>query len=80
MQNRAKAWDEFLELQKRNLELEKLIEQSKDAWWIAEDAKQECIESWNLEQKKEEKNADSYRAEISSNEERMGLLLQSQLQ
>ena len=78
--NKANANEEIINLQKRNFELEQLIQDAKDAWHIAEESKAECIESWNLEQQKEQKKADAYRAELQENQDRLGLMLQRQLQ
>ena len=80
LQNKASANEEIINLQKRNLELEQLIQQAKDNWHIAEDAKAECVESWNKEQQKEQKKADAYREELQDNQDKLGLMLQSQLQ
>jgi biopolymer transport protein ExbB/TolQ len=80
LQNKASANEEIINLQKRNLELEQLIQQAKDNWHIAENAKAECVESWNNEQKKEQKKADAYREELQDNQDKLGLMLQSQLQ
>lgn len=80
LQNKASANEEIINLQKRNLELEQLIQQAKDNWHIAEDAKNECVESWNKEQQKEQKKADAYREELQDNQDKLGLMLQSQLQ
>lgn len=93
-QNKVNANEEILALQKRNIELEarnaeldKLIQDEKDWWWVDEDAKTECITSWESHQNNRTKVADWYRAEqdnnnleIEKNKERLGLLLQSQLQ
>jgi hypothetical protein len=79
-QNKASANEEIINLQKRNLELEQLIQEAKDNWHIAENAKAECVESWNNEQKKEQKKADAYREELQDNQDKLGLMLQSQLQ
>ena len=80
LQNKASANEEIINLQKRNLELEQLIQQAKDNWHIAENAKAECVESWNNEQKKEQKTAAAYRAALQDNQDTLGLMLQSQLQ
>lgn len=80
LQNKASANEEIINLQKRNFELEQLIQEAKDNWHIAEDAKTECVESWNKEQQKEQKKADAYREELQDNQDKLGLMLQSQLQ
>ena len=89
-QHKVNANEEILALQQRNIELEarnaeldKLIQDEQDWWWVDEDAKTECIESWETHQNNRSKVADWYRAEqdnnnleIDSNKKRLGLLLQ----
>ena len=84
LQNKASANEEIINLQKRNFELEQLIQEAKDNWHRAEDLKEECVlscqESWWWIQKEEENKANLYREEMSINGDRLGLMLQSQLQ
>lgn len=65
-QNKVRASQEIIEAQNRIEELSWMILQAKDAWNIAEWAKQECIESWTEQQTKANKEAELYRAEIKS--------------
>ena len=76
LQPKVKAGNEILEIQQKLIELDNLEQQAKDNWHIAEDAKAECIESWNEQQKKESELAESYRVQKADLEERLGLLLQ----
>lgn len=94
IQPKVNASEKYMELQQ---EKERLIQENKklesdkkeesDWWWVDEDAKAECIQSWTDHQKQRNQNnikrdkdikANSWRIE-KINEE-MGLLLQSQLQ
>lgn len=76
-QDNAKANEELVAAYNRIQELSWLIENESDNWWIAEDAKAECIQSWNQQQEKANKQADIYRAEKSRLE---GLIERSQPQ
>ena len=76
LQPKVKAGNEILEIQQKLIELDNLEQQAKDNWHIAEDAKAECIESWNEQQKKESELAESYRTQKADLEEKLGLLLQ----
>lgn len=93
-QHKVNANEEILALQQRNIELEarnaeldKLIQDEKDWWWVDEDARDECVKScnvsWTNHKNNRSKVADWYRAEqdnnnleIDSNKKRLGLLLQ----
>lgn len=74
-QNKVNANEEILSLQKRNIELDKLIQEESDWWWVDEYAKEECKQSFIESQQKRNERADEYRAEKQENEERLGLLL-----
>ena len=76
LQPKVKAGNEILEIQQRLAELNDLEQEAKDNRHIAEDAKAECIESWNEQQKKESELAEAYRTEKAELEDRLGLLLQ----
>ena len=76
LQDKVNANEEILALQQRNLELDQLIQEESDGWWVDEYAKEECKESWTKHQEERTKKADDYRAEKQANEERLGLLLQ----
>ena len=94
LQPRVKASEEILqiqqqieELKQKNKQLEADKQEESDWWWVDEDAKAECIQSWEQHQAERNQNniqrdkdikANSWRIE-KINEE-MGLLLQSQLQ
>ena len=75
LQPKVKAGNEILEIQQKLIELDNLEQQAKDNWHIAEEAKTECIESWNEQQRKENNLAEAYRTEKAELEERLGLLL-----
>lgn len=79
-QNTVNANEEILTLQQEKYQLEKEIQEEKDWWWVDEDAKSECVESWANHQAVREKNNDKRRERIQEIEERLGLLMQSQLQ
>lgn len=80
LQDKVNANEEILALQKRNIELDKLIEEEQDWWWVDESARNECMNScqtsWTKHQEERSKLADSYRLEKENNEKRLGLLLQ----
>lgn len=94
MQPKVNASEKYLELQQEkelliqaNKQLEADKKEESDWWWIDEDAKAECIQSWTDHQKQRNQNnikrdkdikANSWRIE-KINEE-MGLIMQSQLQ
>lgn len=80
LQPRVKAGDEILEIQQKLAELDNLEQEAKDAWHIAEEAKAECIESWNEQQQLENNKAVNYRAEKAELEEKLGLILSRQAQ
>ena len=80
LQDKAKAWNEIIEIQKELEQLNILEQEAKDRWHVAEESKTECIESWNEQQKKEQEHAEDIRAKKAELEDRLGLLLQSQLQ
>ena len=80
LQPKVKAGNEILEIQQRLAELDDLEQEAKDNRHIAEDAKAECIESWNKQQEKETNLADAYRTEKAELEDRLGLILSRQAQ
>lgn len=80
LQPKVKAGNEILEIQQKLAELDNLEQEAKDRWHIAEQSKAECIESWNKQQEKENKHAEDVRAQKADLEEKLGLILQSQLQ
>ena len=93
IQHKVNANEEILALQQRNMELEarnaeldKLIQDEKDWWWVDEDARDECVKSCQTSftdsQNKRSIKADWYRAEkannndeIEKNKKKLGLLL-----
>lgn len=79
-QPKVKAWNEILEIQTELNQLDVLEQEAKDRWHIAEESKAECIESWNKQQEIENKHAEDIRTKKAELEDRLGLLLQSQLQ
>lgn len=79
-QNKVNANEEILSIQKRLIEIDNEVQQAKDNWHIAEASKEECIQSWNEQQMRENEKATWLRKEKESLEDRLGLLLQSQLQ
>lgn len=80
IQPKVNAQNEILEIQQELQQLEILEQEAKDRWHIAEQSKAECIESWNKQQEKENKHAEDIRTKRSELEEKLGLLMQSQLQ
>ena len=80
LQPKVKAGNEILEIQQRLAELNDLEQEAKDNRHIAEDAKAECIESWNEQQKKESELAESYRTQKADLEERLGLIMSRKAQ
>ena len=79
-QNKVNANEEILNLQQEKYQLEKEIQEEKDWWWVDEEAKTECITSWEQHQEERTKNNDWRRNRIQEIEEKLGLLMQSQLQ
>ena len=79
-QPKVKAWNEILEIQTELEQLDVLEQEAKDRWHVAEESKAECIESWNQQQAKEQQHAEDIRAKKEELKDRLGLLLQSQLQ
>ena len=77
MQPKVKASEEIIQAQNRIQELSWMIANLWKEWRIAEDAKAECIDSWNKQQQEANKSADKLRAE---KEELEGFLLRSQPQ
>ena len=75
LQDKVNANEEILALQKRNIELDQLIQAESDGWWVDEYAKEECKESWTKHQEERSQLADAYRLEKENNEKRLGLLL-----
>ena len=76
MQPKVKAGNEILEIQQRLIEIDNEVEQAKYNWHLAEENKEECIESWNEQQMRENEKATWLREEKKSLEERLGLLMQ----
>lgn len=79
-QNKVNANEEILSIQKRLIEIDNEVQQAKDNWHIAEASKEECVQSWNEQQMRENEKATWLRKEKESLEKKLGLLLQSQLQ
>ena len=79
-QNKVNANEEILNLQQEKYQLEKEIQEEKDWWWVDEEAKTECINSWEQHKEERTKNNDWRRNRIQEIEEKLGLLMQSQLQ
>lgn len=65
MQPKAVAWQEMLDKQQRISELQELIEDAQFRYAIAEQSKNECINSWNEQKTKLHNDAEKYRIEIS---------------
>ena len=74
-QNKVNANEEILNLQQEKYQLEKEIQEEKDWWWVDEEAKTECITSWEQHQEERAKNNDWRRTRIQEIEEKLGLLL-----
>lgn len=65
MQPKAVAGQEMMDKQQRIEELQELIEDAQFRYAIAEQSKNECIQSWNQEKVKLHNDAEKYRIEIS---------------
>lgn len=63
IQPKVKAWNDLIQTQARLDELEILIEDAKLEYSIAEQSKQECIDSWNKKKDKAHDDAEKYRIE-----------------
>ena len=79
-QDNARASEKYLELvQEKNL-----LEQEKKAesewWWVDEEAKNECIQSFTDHQNQRQKNNEKRTARIEQIEKEMGLIERSQPQ
>lgn len=74
-QNKVNANEEILSIQKRLIEIDNEVQQAKDNWHIAEASKEECIQSWNEQQMRENEKATWLREEKKSLENKLGLLL-----
>lgn len=72
IQDKVKAWNDLIQTQARLDELKSLIEDAKLEYSIAEQSKQECIESWDKKKEKAHDDAEKYRIEIK---ELQGFLL-----
>lgn len=77
-QDNARASEKYLELvQEKNL-----LEQEKKAesewWWVDEEAKNECIQSFTDHQNQRQKNNEKRTARIEQIEKEMGLIESSQ--
>ena len=76
----AKDSQRYLELlQEKNL-LEQEKKAESDWWWVDEEAKNECIQSFTEHQNKRQKNNEKRTQRIAEIEEQMGLIERSQPQ
>lgn len=90
LQPKVKASEEMLQIQQqieelklKNKQLELDKKEESDWWWVDEDAKAECIQSWEQHQDQRNQNNIQREKEIKTNswtiaklEEKLGLLLQ----
>lgn len=80
LQPKVKAGNEVLEIKQQIEEKQKSILEHQERYKIAVDSLNECAESWNEEMRKENEWANADRKAIEDLEEKLGLILQSQLQ
>lgn len=80
LQPKVKAGNEVLEIKQQIEEKHKSILEHQERYKIAVDSLNECAESWNEEMRKENEWANADRKAIEDLEEKLGLILQSQLQ
>ena len=79
-QSNAKDSERYLELlQEKNL-LEQQIQEESDSWWVDEDAKNECIQSFTNKQNDRKKINDKRRIRVEQIDNEMGLIESSQAQ
>lgn len=90
----AKAMEEYMNLAQEkemliqaNEQLNKEKQEESDWWWVDEDAKAECVKSWENHQKQRNKNNIKRDEDIAANswkieeiEKKMGLIQSSQAQ
>lgn len=79
-QSKAQASEQYLNLVQEKARLELEIEEESDWWWVDEDAKNECIQSFTNKQNDRNKNNDNRRNRIEQIENEMGLIESSQAQ
>lgn len=93
-QSNAKAMEEYMNLAQEkelliqaNEQLNKDKKEESDWWWIDEDAKAECVKSWEDHQKQRNQNNIKRDKDIAANswkiediEKKMGLIQSSQAQ
>lgn len=79
-QSNAKDSERYLSLKQEKTLLEQQIEEESDWWWVDEDAKNECIQSFTNKQNDRNKNNDNRRNRIEQIENEMGLIESSQAQ
>lgn len=80
LQPKVKAGNEILEIQLELEQLDKLEQEAKDRWHIAEESKAECIESWNEQQKLEQQHAEDIRSKKEELNNKLGLILSRKAQ
>ena len=93
-QSNAKAMEEYMNLAQEkelliqaNKQLNKDKKEESDWWWVDEDAKTECVKSWEDHQKQRNQNNIKRDKDIAANswkiadiEKKMGLIQSSQAQ
>lgn len=79
-QSNAKDSQRYLELQQEKNLLEQQIKEESDSWWVDEDAKAECIQSFTDKQNDRKKNNDKRRIRVEQIDNEMGLIESSQAQ
>lgn len=65
IQDKVKAWNEYLSKQERLNELETIINEAKSNYELAVKWKEECIQSWNEQMNKEHDLAENARNEMN---------------
>lgn len=80
LQPKVKAGNEVLEIKQQIEERQQSILEHQERYQIAVDSLNECAESWNEEMRKENEWANADRKAIEDLEDKLGLILQSQLQ
>lgn len=79
-QSNAKDSERYLSLKQEKTLLEQQIQEESESWWVDEEAKQECIDSWTKKQEDRSKLNDNRRNRIEKIDEEMGLIESSQAQ
>lgn len=79
-QSNAKDSERYLQLVQEKQLLEEQIKEESDSWWVDEDAKNECIQSFTNKQNDRKKTNDKRRIRVEQIDNEMGLIERSQPQ